>query len=108
MRQVTSISSSGRDDSGKEEAQPLFCVADVRVDVPGLEIQLTRTRHLILNTLVVRPLAGPVARAAVGWVLRGQIRAALEALARFGGRVRDSAGEKATRREQGSEDGMYE
>ncbi|KAL1941942.1 hypothetical protein VTO73DRAFT_6472 [Trametes versicolor] len=96
--------SSTQDSSGEEETQPLFRVTDVRVDVPGLDIQLTRTRHWMLNALVVQPLAGPVARAAVGWVLQGQIRAALEAAARCGGRVRDSAAEKAARRERGPED----
>ncbi|EIW63656.1 uncharacterized protein TRAVEDRAFT_69572 [Trametes versicolor FP-101664 SS1] len=97
--------SSTQDSSGEEETQPLFRVTDVCVDVPGLDIQLTRTRHWMLNALVVQPLAGPVARAAVGWALQGQIRAALEAVASTGGRVRDRAAEKAARRERGPEDG---
>ncbi|EJF65616.1 hypothetical protein DICSQDRAFT_133225 [Dichomitus squalens LYAD-421 SS1] len=72
-------------------AGPLFKVTDVHVDVRGLHIDLARTRHAILNGLFVRPLAGPSARAAVAWVLSEQIRTALESLAQFGGKVRESA-----------------
>ncbi|RPD53257.1 hypothetical protein L227DRAFT_568091 [Lentinus tigrinus ALCF2SS1-6] len=43
----------------------------------------------------MQPLAGPVARVAVGWVLRGQIRGALEAAADFGGRLRSRVQQKA-------------
>ncbi|TFK78450.1 hypothetical protein K466DRAFT_77956 [Polyporus arcularius HHB13444] len=86
------------DGHGKDanlQPQPLFKVTDVRVDVPGLHISLTRSKHWLLNSLLVQPLAGPLVRTAVGWVLRGQIRGALEAAADFGGRLRTRAHSKA-------------
>ncbi|KAI0630054.1 hypothetical protein C8Q77DRAFT_237448 [Trametes polyzona] len=89
---------SDSDPEAQGEAAPLFRVTDVRVDVPGLEVRLARTRHWLLNALVVQPLAGPAMRLAVGWVLRGQIRSGLEAAAALGGRVKARASEKAKAR----------
>ncbi|RPD68312.1 hypothetical protein L226DRAFT_617578 [Lentinus tigrinus ALCF2SS1-7] len=86
----------GDKQNGDSKPQPLFRVTDVHVDVPGLHISLTRSRHWLLNSLLVQPLAGPVARAAVGWVLRGQIRGMLEAAADFGGRLRSRVQQKAS------------
>ncbi|KAI0744344.1 hypothetical protein C8Q80DRAFT_1107728 [Daedaleopsis nitida] len=73
------------------EDAPLFRVTGVHVDVPGLAITLARSKHWLLNALLVQPLAGPVARRAVGWVLESQIRALLEGAAAFGGRVKKKA-----------------
>ncbi|KAI0820075.1 hypothetical protein BC628DRAFT_1341855 [Trametes gibbosa] len=73
---------------------PLFGVTGVHVDIPGLAVHLARTRHAVVNALFVRPLAGPVARAALGRALEGQVRAGLEAVALFGGRVRERAGRR--------------
>ncbi|KAI0699901.1 hypothetical protein C8T65DRAFT_831795 [Cerioporus squamosus] len=84
-------------DVAESPPRPLFKVTDVRVDVPGLHISLTRSKHWLLNALLVQPLAGPLARAAVGWVLRGQIRGALEAAADLGGRLRSRARRRAAR-----------
>ncbi|RPD68333.1 hypothetical protein L226DRAFT_617588 [Lentinus tigrinus ALCF2SS1-7] len=89
--------SDGDKQNGDSQPQPLFRVTDVHVDVAGLHISLTRSKHWLLNSLLVQPLAGPVARAAVGWVLRGQIRGALEAAADFGGRLRSRVQQKASR-----------
>ncbi|KAI0746172.1 hypothetical protein C8Q76DRAFT_706217 [Earliella scabrosa] len=91
---------TGANSDGHDEASfaPLFKVTSVHVDVPGLDVALAQSKHWILNALVVQPLAGPVARAAVGWVLGGQVRAALEAFAEMGGRVRAGARKQAVER----------
>ncbi|KAI0369621.1 hypothetical protein BV20DRAFT_1077187 [Pilatotrama ljubarskyi] len=87
----------------EDQPAPLFRVTSVHVDVSGLEIRLAYTRHWILNALLVQPLAAPIARKAVKWVLEGQIKGALEGLARFGGRVKERA--RTKRREGEGSDG---
>ena len=79
------------DRPNSSQPEPLFRVAAVHVSVHHLRIALAHTRHPIFNALVLRPLAGPAARAAAAWVLQAQIRAALEGIARFGGQVRAKA-----------------
>lgn len=90
----------------QEEAwdAPLFRVMGVHVDVPGLAITLARSRHWLRNALLLQPLAAPVVRRAVGWVLESQICALFERAAAFGGRVRKRARDSATQME-GPRDG---
>ncbi|KAI0762170.1 hypothetical protein BD413DRAFT_606873 [Trametes elegans] len=100
-RPQAAAANNASDGEGGGEASPLFRVTDVRVDVPGMLVEFARTRHWVLNSLVIQPLAGPVVRAAVGWILAGQIRGALEAAAALGGRIKARAEAKA--REEGRE-----
>ncbi|EIN13043.1 hypothetical protein PUNSTDRAFT_42456 [Punctularia strigosozonata HHB-11173 SS5] len=76
-----------------EEAgpSPLFHVNAVKVDVPGMHFAIDRSKHWIINKGILQPLAGPMARFAVGWVLQSQIKNALEAFARVGGSVQKDA-----------------
>ena len=55
-----------------------FKVIDVKVDVPGLNFSIRKSRHWILNSVVLQPLLGPVVRQGVKWVVAQQVRALLE------------------------------
>ncbi|KIJ69680.1 hypothetical protein HYDPIDRAFT_104272, partial [Hydnomerulius pinastri MD-312] len=60
------------------EEDPLYTVHDVKVSVPGLKFSLDRSRHWILNKLLVEPLAGLVVRRVMAGILQRQIRSTLE------------------------------
>ncbi|KAH9915053.1 uncharacterized protein BXZ73DRAFT_106361 [Epithele typhae] len=74
---------------------PLFTVTDVHLDLSGLHISLTRSKHWLFNALIVQPLAAPIVRSAVGWALRRQLHDALASLGAFGGRVKARASRDA-------------
>lgn len=60
---------------------PMFRVNNVNVDLPGLHVWIGKSKHWILNKLLLQPLAGPVTRRVLGRILASQIRAALENVA---------------------------
>ncbi|KAI0697282.1 hypothetical protein BC835DRAFT_1339033 [Cytidiella melzeri] len=74
-------------DGKARECEPLFVVRDVKVDVPGLHLSLDRSKHWILNKLLLQPLAGPIGRVAAAWVFRSQVEAVLGSVSDLGGRV---------------------
>ena len=69
----------------------LFKVLEVKVDVPGLKFILNDTRHWIFNKVILQPLAGPIIRRLLSFVLSAQIRNYLETLNRSLARIRDTA-----------------
>ncbi|KAH9932567.1 uncharacterized protein B0H18DRAFT_1115809 [Fomitopsis serialis] len=73
--------------------ESLFRVTDVKVDVPGLQLSIDRSKHWILNKTLLQPLAGPVARTAASYVLAQQIRTVLESCGRLGALVKRRAKE---------------
>lgn len=79
--------------NGDEEPsdQPLFTVKQVHVDVPGLQVSLDRTKHWLLNKVLLQPLSGPTGRAAAAWVLRGQLESYLDSLGHMAGNVSRAA-----------------
>lgn len=95
------------EDGNNIDDQPLFFVRDVRVDVPGLQLSLDRSKHWILNKLFLQPLAAPVGRLATAWVLRNQAHALLESLADVGGKVVRGAHQSAGDSRRDLETGDY-
>lgn len=87
--------------------EPLFVVQDVRVDVPGLRLSLDRSKHWLLNKLLLQPLAGPIGRVAAAWVLRSQVEALLSSLGVLGGKVAWEAHETAKESRKDLELGDY-
>ncbi|KZT29508.1 hypothetical protein NEOLEDRAFT_1238916 [Neolentinus lepideus HHB14362 ss-1] len=77
---------ASRTQSGGEEA--LFRVVDVKVVVPGLSFSLDKSRHWVLNKVMVQPLAGPVVRLVLTRVFEDKIREALQAVAGWMGKVK--------------------
>ncbi|TFY58408.1 hypothetical protein EVJ58_g6438 [Rhodofomes roseus] len=91
-------------DTTSESKDSLFRVTDVKVDVPGLHFSIDRSKHWILNKMLLQPLAGPVVRTAASYVLSQQIRTALETLGRLGARVKRKAGELSDAQKSGARD----
>ncbi|TFK22150.1 hypothetical protein FA15DRAFT_758208 [Coprinopsis marcescibilis] len=60
--------------------EPLFKVVHVHIQMDGVEVILEKSRHWILNKLLVQPLAGPTVRALVGNVLERRVTEKLEDL----------------------------
>ncbi|GLB39185.1 hypothetical protein LshimejAT787_0603470 [Lyophyllum shimeji] len=73
------------DDKHDLDAEPsqkvLFEVLDVQVSLPGVRFEIDKSRHWILNKILIQPLAGPVVARVVSGVVEGRIRALLEGLA---------------------------
>ena len=69
----------------------LFKVLEVKVDIPGLKFTLNDTRHWIFNKVILQPLAGPIIRKLLSFVLSAQIRNYLDTLNRLLGRIQDTA-----------------
>ncbi|KAJ7128106.1 hypothetical protein C8R46DRAFT_972805 [Mycena filopes] len=57
---------------------PLFKVVDVNVSVPGLAFVITHSKHWILNSVLLQPLAGPAVRVVLAHILEQQIRRGVE------------------------------
>ena len=76
---------------GHNDDANLFEVLEVKVDVPGLKFILNDTRHWIFNKVILQPLAGPIIRKLLSFVLSAQIRNCLDTLNRSLVRIRDTA-----------------
>ncbi|KAH6900941.1 hypothetical protein BKA70DRAFT_1159081 [Coprinopsis sp. MPI-PUGE-AT-0042] len=59
---------------GEDDLEPSFKVVDVRVQMEGAHVELQKSRHWILNKLLVQPLAGPAIHRLVQVVLADKIR----------------------------------
>ncbi|KII94499.1 hypothetical protein PLICRDRAFT_181694 [Plicaturopsis crispa FD-325 SS-3] len=79
----SSPENENENDEEPEPAHPLYTVHAVHVSLPALAVRIRRSRHWLLNALLVQPLAAPVVRR----VLAAQVRSALEGGARVGGEV---------------------
>lgn len=80
--------------------ESLFRVANVAVDVPGLHFAINKSRHWILNKLILQPFSGPVVRKIASSVLQEQVRGALDALGHILFNVRRRAQEHARQADQ--------
>lgn len=69
----------------------LFNVTQVHVTLRGLRLSLDKSKHWLLNKLVLQPFAAPIGRVAAGWVLRRQLRGMLEALGIAGAQIMKEA-----------------
>ncbi|KAL5528669.1 hypothetical protein ACEPAF_7805 [Sanghuangporus sanghuang] len=98
----SSVFSVGRNARDNQE-RLLFRVLDVRTAIPGLTMHLAHSRHWILNSLLA-PLAGPIGRTVVPWILNGQVKNVLESLERALREVSASASEKAENRAKENQD----
>ena len=61
-------------------AKPLFRVVDVAVALRGLKFKIDKSRHWILNKLVLQPLVGPTVSRLVKKALEDKVRTGLEEL----------------------------
>lgn len=75
----TSSTRTDADDSAPPE--PLFRVLDVRADVPGLRFAIDRSKHWIVNKVLLQPLVAPIGRAVVKLLVARQVKTALEGVA---------------------------
>ena len=77
------------------ELTPLFEVVRVHVNFRGLYLSLDKSKHWLFNKLLLQPLAGPIGRAVVEWVLKRQLRALLEYLGFLAAKTMQEAYEMA-------------
>ena len=56
----------------------VFRINDVDVDISGLHVSISKSRHWIFNALFLQPLAGPVVKRLLRRVVASQIRTGLE------------------------------
>ncbi|KAI5897910.1 uncharacterized protein SCHCODRAFT_02696539 [Schizophyllum commune H4-8] len=75
-------------ESGEETTDQAFDVVDVRVRLDGLALTIDRSKHWLLNKLLLQPLSGPTLSVVLSSILEGKIREGLEAVARVLGEVR--------------------
>ncbi|TFK41696.1 hypothetical protein BDQ12DRAFT_625737, partial [Crucibulum laeve] len=80
--------------------QPLFRVIDVRVALEGLHFRIDHSKHWILNTLLVQPLAGPAVSRLVKSAAEEQMRKLLAVLALGFGRLQAEAKKRGVLRRQ--------
>ena len=73
------------------EGNNLFKVLEVKVDVPGLKFTFDDTRHWIFNRIILQPLAGPIIRKLLCFILSAQIRNGLVNLNRSLIGIQDTA-----------------
>ncbi|RDB27511.1 Uncharacterized protein C32A11.02c [Hypsizygus marmoreus] len=88
---------------------PLVTVEDVRTSLPALHINVSRSKHYILNKLLIQPLAVPVAARVVRGVVEEQVRTALEwVICTFEVVQEEARRVRAERGEDGGEEGEFE
>lgn len=99
--EVETDSNSGPARTNQEgEESRLFKVLSVDTSLPGLALRIARSKHWLLNSALVAPLAGPIGRAVGTRILSAQIRDALEKLEEVLRNVKQKADEKAEQREE--------
>lgn len=64
-----------------ESTATVFRVLDVKVDFPGLNFTITKSRHWIFNSVVLQPLLGPIVRKVLSIILAQKIKGELEKVA---------------------------
>lgn len=64
--------------TNKNADEKLFQVLNVNSALPGLRIRLANSKHFILNSLLLAPLAGPIGRMVGPKIISSQIRGILE------------------------------
>ncbi|KAF8067868.1 hypothetical protein FPV67DRAFT_1493936 [Lyophyllum atratum] len=97
-------------DDTKPLPKALFEIIDVRANLPSVRFKIDKSRHWVLNKLLVQPLAGPIVTRVVRGVLEARIRACLEGLAVGLAGVREEAWRTCSgaRRVEDAEDGFDE
>ncbi|EAU81413.2 hypothetical protein CC1G_05243 [Coprinopsis cinerea okayama7 len=83
------------------ELEPMFKVVDVNIEMQGVKVLLQKSRHWILNKVLVQPLAGPTVHLMVKQLLEAKVKESLEELAMELARLsRDAAVHGEIRREK--------
>ncbi|KAA1466960.1 hypothetical protein DENSPDRAFT_862779 [Dentipellis sp. KUC8613] len=90
------------DDADEDGQKNLFYVHDVSVDIPGLHFAINRSRHWILNALLIQPFAGFFAWYILSRILKARIRTGLETLGSGLARIRRRARKDAAAERQPS------
>ncbi|KAI0049046.1 hypothetical protein FA95DRAFT_1557314 [Auriscalpium vulgare] len=85
----------------------LFRVDDVVIDIPGLRFTFEKSKHWILNALLIQPVSGPIVRAIIRRILQAQIRALLDNLGESLARVSLVAEAEAVRQGESVSMGHY-
>lgn len=93
-------------DSGdvSQQSHELFRVLDVQSSLHGLSLRLSRSKHWILNNVLVSPFAGPIGRAVAPMIINSQIRNGLHSLEKILRDVKGRAEERAVCRTDGDPD----
>ncbi|KAG6813056.1 hypothetical protein H0H92_014328 [Tricholoma furcatifolium] len=73
-------SDSNLGDALLSPATPAFDVIDVRVSIPGTKLQLNRSKHWILNKILIQRLAGSVVSRVIADFLQRKVCLSLERL----------------------------
>ncbi|KAL1703719.1 hypothetical protein EV121DRAFT_207274 [Schizophyllum commune] len=71
-----------------EEAPDAFDVVEVRVRLSNIALTIDRSKHWLLNKLLLQPLSGPTLSVMLASVLEGKIREGLEGVAMVLGEAR--------------------
>lgn len=91
-------------DAEREPSPPLFSVVDVDVELRGLHFRFDKSRHWIINTLFVQPLAGPVVARVVKQSMEKKIREMMDDLAVGLGEMSRDAARRAEKRQKSSDE----
>ncbi|KAF8157043.1 hypothetical protein B0H34DRAFT_859634 [Crassisporium funariophilum] len=75
-------------------AEPLFRVIDVKIAMRGLKFKIDKSRHWMLNKLLLQPLAGPVVARVIRQAVEEKVHAGLLGLALSLGAVAKDAKRK--------------
>lgn len=79
------------DGGNHRDVDTLFKVMEVHVTVQGLRLSLDKSKHWILNKMLLQPLSGTIGRLAAGWVLRRQLEGLLNSLGRMAAQSQKAA-----------------
>ena len=82
------------------EHMSVFRSTNVIVDVPGLSFTIEKSKHWLVNALLIQPLSGPVVRFFVRRIIEEQLRMGIDSLGRLLGKIRDLAQMQAAKRGQ--------
>ncbi|EJD02804.1 uncharacterized protein FOMMEDRAFT_167953 [Fomitiporia mediterranea MF3/22] len=103
-----SLAQQKQNQEDEQQEEPLFRVVDVHTSLPGLALHIAHSRHWILNSILLAPLAGPIGRVFGTRVLNAQVRSGLEALEQWTRDVKVSAGEMARIRRKEADEELKE
>ncbi|KAI0059654.1 hypothetical protein BV25DRAFT_1808564, partial [Artomyces pyxidatus] len=95
------------DPASAPAGSPPFNVEDVTLDLPGLHFKFAKSKHWILNALLVQPLAGPIVRRILTKLLQTQLRNALNDLSKSLSKVQLLATEQAAQDDEPVSVGHY-
>ncbi|PAV18515.1 hypothetical protein PNOK_0535700 [Pyrrhoderma noxium] len=93
-------------DGDRDKDKKLFKVLNVHSSLPGLHLRLSKSRHYILNSLLLAPLAGPLGRMVGPMVIDTKIRSLLEGVEEKMRNVWVGAERESRKKRGGGEEGL--